>query len=211
MVKAMLMRIMLVVSCMGCCLCFSVRPTLHYKHKICAQSYNIDTSYACYRQCLHRHMSSSDNNNDDDKDTTTRSVFEDPMENKRDDKRDERQGLTYDEMMRDPELREREFKASMKRKNELFLGQTISRAVQTLAWGFVAVGFIANILGYAWVADPSGGLKIGTLEERDFQREMIKEKRRAEAEKEEPVTISLSRIQSLDNHVLSWLEQDQYS
>ena len=208
MVKAMLMRIMLVVSCMGCCLCFSVRPTLHYKHKICAQSYNIDTSYARHRhrQSLQRHMSSDDN--DDDIDTTTRSVFDDPMENKRDDKGDERQGLTYDEMMRDPELREREFKASMKRKNELFLGQTISRAVQTLAWGFVAVGFIANILGYAWVADPSGGLKIGTLEERDFQREMIKEKRRAEAEKEE---VALSRIQSLDNHVLSWLEQDKYS
>jgi len=158
------------------------------------------------------HMSSSDNNNDDDKDTTTRSVFEDPMENKRDDKGDERQGLTYDEMMRDPELREREFKASMKRKNQLFLGQTISRAVQTLAWGFVAVGFIANILGYAWVADPSGGLKIGTLEERDFQREMIKEKRRAEAEKEDPVAVSISRIQSSSvNHVLNWLEQDKYS
>ena len=175
---------------------------------ICTQSnINIDTSYAQQRHSLHRHMSSDDNNDDDNKDTTTRSVFDDPMENKRDD-RDERQGLTYDEMMRDPELREREFKASMKRKNELFLGQTISRAVQTLAWGFVAVGFIANILGYAWVADPSGGLKIGTLEERDFQREMIKEKRRAEAEKEE---VALSRIQRSDNHVLNWLEQDKYS
>ena len=149
---------------------------------------------------------SSDDNNDDGKDTKTLSVFDDPMENKKDDKRDERQGLTYDEMMRDPELREKEFKASMKRKKDLFLGQTISRAVQTLAWGFVAVGFIANILGYAWVADPSGGLKIGTLEERDFQREMIREKRKAETEKDKTVTIS-----SLDNHVLSWLEQDQYS
>ena len=204
-----LLRTMLVVSCMGFCLCFHARPTLQYKHKICAQSnnINIDTSCAQQRHSLHRHMS-SDDNNDDEIDTTTRSVFDDPMENKRDDKRDERQGLTYDEMMRDPELREREFKASMKRKNELFLGQTISRAVQTLAWGFVAVGVIANILGYAWVADPSGGLKIGSLEERDFQREMIKEKRRAETEKEE---VALSRIQSSDNHVLSWLEQDKYS
>ena len=177
---------------------------------LCTQSNNnnINSSCAQQRHSLHRHMS-SDNNDDDKEDTANRSVFDDPMENKRDDKGDERQGLTYDEMMRDPELREREFKASMKRKNELFLGQTISRAVQTLAWGFVAVGFIANILGYAWVAAPGGGLKIGTLEERDFQREMIKEKRRAEAEKDD--LVSMSRIQSSDNHILNWLEQDQCS
>ena len=56
--------------------------------------------------------------------------------------------------------------------------------------------------------DVKGGQLFSCQQVTDFQREMIKEKRRAEAEKEE---VALSRIQSSDNHVLNWLEHDQYS
>ena len=110
----------------------------------------------------------------------------------------------------DPEWRELEFKKSMQRRNNLFLPQRISAAVTTLGWLFVGGGIILNALGYAWVKDPSGGLGVGTLDERDFQREVIREQRRANKEMaEEQPTTTVSKLGNPNNnYISSWLEKE---
>jgi len=89
-----------------------------------------------------------------------------------------REGLTWEELSADPELRKMEFDSSMNRKNSLLLPQRISQAITTLAWLFVAGGIILNQFGLAYIKDPSGGIGIGSLDERDFQREVLREGRR---------------------------------
>merc|ERR1719291_164769 len=93
----------------------------------------------------------------------------------RDEDEDDR-GYTWEELQADPELRRLELESSRNRENRVFLPERISRAVTTLGWGFVVVGLLLNQFGLAWVRDPSGGVSIGTLDERDFQREVAKER-----------------------------------
>ena len=56
----------------------------------------------------------------------------------------------------------------------MLLPQRISQAITTLGWTFVVTGIVLNSLGFAWVKNPEGGLGIGTLDQRDFQREMYR-------------------------------------
>ena len=111
--------------------------------------------------------------------------------------------------MRDPELRQMEYDESMKRKKNMFLGQSISSAIQSLAWFFVFGGIILNQLGYAWVKSPSGGLGVGTLDQRDFQREMMGGSSRVKGPNEEIPVVPISRIENTNNHIFNWLEHEQ--
>ena len=130
---------------------------------------------------------------------------------------EKRAGLTWEEMMSDPELRQIEFDSSIKRKNSLLLPQRISAAVTTLGWLFVGFGILLNQLGLAYVQDPSGGIRIGSLDERDFQAEVVRGGRRREAaaaaaaeeeKKSRYPSISHSGGGAKNACVLSWLEQE---
>lgn len=70
---------------------------------------------------------------------------------------------SWEELQADPELSQLERNAATQRRNSMLLPQRISKAAGFLAWGFVIVGFILNTLGYAYIADPTGGIGIGTL------------------------------------------------
>ena len=91
----------------------------------------------------------------------------------------------------------------------MFLGQSISSAVTSLAWFFVFGGIILNQLGYAWVKSPSGGLGVGTLDQRDFQREMMRGSSRVKGTNEEIPSVPISRIENTNNHIFNWLEHEQ--
>ena len=78
-------------------------------------------------------------------------------------KNDEPDTYSWEELQADPELSQLERNAATQRRNSMLLPQRISKATGVLAWGFVIVGFILNTLGYAYIADPSGGIGIGTL------------------------------------------------
>ena len=108
----------------------------------------------------------------------------------------------------DPELREQEFNSSMKRKNQIFLPQRISQAVTTLGWIFVVTGIILNQLGYAWVQDPSGGIGIGTLDQSNFQREVMREGRRKDADDVETPAMSVSKGWNANKHIFSWIDEE---
>lgn len=92
--------------------------------------------------------------------------------------------LTWEQIMSDPELRKLEYDNSINRKNAMLLPQRISSAITTLGWLFVGGGIILNQLGFAYVRDASGGIRIGSLNERDFQLEVVMEGRAAKKEKE---------------------------
>lgn len=87
-------------------------------------------------------------------------------------KKEEDNSYSWAELQADPELSRQEFESSMKRRNSMLLPQRISQAVSAFAWLFVIVGIILNQLGYAYIRDPTGGIGVGTLDERDFQREL---------------------------------------
>ena len=117
-----------------------------------------------------------------------------------------REGLTWEELSADPELRKIEFDSSMNRKNSLLLPQRISQAITTLAWLFVAGGIILNQLGLAYIKAPSGGIGIGSLDERDFQREIIREGRRINTENEKG-TVFVVPKEYATHHIFSWMRQ----
>ena len=122
------------------------------------------------------------------------------------DRSTKREGLTWEELSADPELRKIEFDSSMNRKNSLLLPQRISQAITTLAWLFVAGGIILNQLGLAYIKAPSGGIGIGSLDERDFQREVMREGRRINAENEKG-TVSVVPKDYATHHIFSWMRQ----
>lgn len=106
---------------------------------------------------------SNNNNNSEDTTTTT---------NKQE--KDDDNSYSWAELQADENLRQLELKSSINRKNNMLLPQRISQAITTLGWTFVVTGIILNSLGFAWVKNPEGGLGIGTLDQRDFQREMYR-------------------------------------
>ena len=119
-----------------------------------------------------------------------------------------KEGLTWDEMMADPELRQLENESSRKEWNELLLPQRVSQAVTTVGWMFVVGGAILPYFGFAYVRKPEGGIRIGTLDERDFQRELMRKDTQSRKESK-PTTISISRSSEETNgHIVSWLHKD---
>ena len=113
-----------------------------------------------------RSLQESDNNNSNEDDDTI-------VTNKKEkDKYDN--SYSWAELQADEELRRAELQSSINRKNNMLLPQRISQAITTLGWTFVVTGVILNSLGLAWIERPEGGLGIGTLDQRDFQREMYR-------------------------------------
>ena len=107
----------------------------------------------------------NDNSNSNEDDTiATKKKEEDKYDN----------SYSWAELQADEELRRAELQSSINRKNNMLLPQRISQAITTLGWTFVVTGVILNSLGYAWIERPEGGLGIGTLDQRDFQREMYR-------------------------------------
>lgn len=114
---------------------------------------------------------------------------------------------TWEEIQADPELSKLESDSTKKRYDMWFLPGRISRAVTTLAWGFVIVGFSLNLVGYGFVRDESGfGLRIGTMDERNFQREVYG---RRTAKEETRAISSLSPTGRAQDSISSWLLSDR--
>ena len=124
---------------------------------------------------------------------------------------DDKGGYTWEELQADPELRQLEFDSSIDRKNTMLLPQRISQAVTALAWLFVASGFILNALGYAWVQDPTGGIRVGTLDESNFQREVMREGRRTHDDDEKKTPTSISQTETGNKYFFRWIEEQQDS
>lgn len=190
--------------CDGLC---GIHPPSTNNKLVQSNHHRLCKSYPRYRALQLITNLSNDDNDDNDADK------DDKLEDKKEE--EQRVGLTYDELMQDPEYRQKEFDESQKRRRSLFLGQDISRAITSLGWLFVIVGIILNNLGYAWVQSPGGGLGIGTLDDRDFQREIIREKKRdaEEEEKNNAAVQSISMSENTNMHIFGWLdekEQDLY-
>mmetsp|Transcript_25672 Transcript_25672/g.47210 ORF Transcript_25672/g.47210 Transcript_25672/m.47210 type:complete len:210 (-) Transcript_25672:120-749(-) len=186
------LRILLLIAVVQCCAGFGFHPgsrTLVPSHGMCKPH--------ARHQLSRRHLSGDDDDGDDDGE-----------KEKETDDTDDGDSYTWDELQADPELRKLEFDSSMNRKNKILLPQRISEAVTTLGWSFVIGGFILNTVGFAWVKNPSGGIGIGTLDERDFQREIMREGRRKDEGEKKP-TLSISRTEIVNKHLFSWIEEQQ--
>jgi len=57
--------------------------------------------------------------------------------------------------------------------DRLMLPDRIGSFLNGAAWTFVAVGFLLQVFGYAYVRDDDGLIRIGTLEEQQFKREVM--------------------------------------
>jgi len=187
-------RYIILFAVANCCCGFSF--SIHQPHQMF--TYKTHPPQTANRSLHILHHSSGSDNDGDGMD----------IEEKTKNKEKEPVGLTYDELMQDPELREREMENSIKRRKSLFFGQNISQAVTTTGWLFIIVGAILNSLGYAYVQSPSGGISIGTLDERDFQREIMKERKRDREKEVQNVVIPISRIENTNKHIFRWLEYD---
>jgi hypothetical protein len=145
----------------------------------------------------------NDNEENDDIDESS-SDDESSDENER-----EKVGLTWEEMMADPKLRQLEDEASRKEWNALLLPQRISQAVTTLGWMFVLGGAILPYFGFAYVRKPEGGIGIGSLDERDFQRELMRKDDTPSRKESKPTTIiSISHLDETNGHIISWLHKE---
>lgn len=137
---------------------FCIRTTYTYTHP---------SASICRQRSILSSLQGGNNNNDND-------VASEDSKNQKKTKSDIDNSYSWAELQADEELRQLEFKSSMKRKNMLFLPQRISKAIYTLGWMFVITGIILNSFGFAYVEKPGGGLGIGTLDQREFQREMYR-------------------------------------
>jgi hypothetical protein len=75
---------------------------------------------------------------------------------------------------------------------------------------FVITGIILNSLGFAYVKKPGGGLGIGTLDQRDFQREMYRRDDSDTSSKKIGDVKTISRTNNIvelggDAYVKNWL------
>jgi hypothetical protein len=160
----------------------------------------------CWHEAKQRSISrlllSNDNEENDDIDESS-SDNESSNDNER-----EKVGLTWEEMMADPKLRQLEDEASRKEWNALLLPQRISQAVTTLGWLFVLGGAILPYFGFAYVRKPEGGIGIGSLDERDFQRELMRKDDTPSRKESMPTTISTSQLDETNGHIISWLHKE---
>lgn len=71
------------------------------------------------------------------------------------------------------EYAERERKAGRQLENRLLLPNRIGKAITGALYTFIALGFLLELSGYGFVRTQNG-ISIGTLEEREFQREIMR-------------------------------------
>ena len=178
---------------------FCIRTTYTYTHTAASICHRRSTLLSL--QESNQNNNSNNNNNDD--------VASQDHKKEKKTKSDIDNSYSWAELQADEELRQLEFKSSMKRKNMLFLPQRISKAIYTLGWMFVITGIILNSLGFAYVEKPGGGLGIGTLDQREFQREMYRRDDSTSSKKIGDVK-TISRTNNIvelggDAYVKNWL------
>ena len=105
---------------------------------------------------------------------TQLSLQEDEAETPKKKEVNEDDSYSWAELQADERVRQLELNSSRKIRNTMLLPQRIAKAITTLGWSFVITGIVLNSLGFAWVERPEGGIGVGTLDQRDFQREMNK-------------------------------------
>lgn len=93
--------------------------------------------------------------------------------NKNDDDEEEKEDnnpnlLTYEELQQNPELWREQQNQSKRFYNNIMIPYNLSKAISSLFWCFVALGFLLNSFGYGYVRGNDGFIKIDTLENRDF-------------------------------------------
>ncbi|KAL7552551.1 hypothetical protein ACHAWF_015782 [Thalassiosira exigua] len=192
--------LLLLAAILPCCAGFGFRPFSRTRNLWVATCRGADTTRASHR-LQRRYLTGGDDDggenaaDDNEKGADDADAVED----------DGRDAYTWAELQADPELSKMEFDSSMNRKNAMLLPQRISQAVTVLAWSFVIGGIILNSLGYAWVRDPAGGIGVGTVDERNFQREVMRERRREPEEESKPT--SSSSVGVNDERLAVWVEQ----
>ncbi|KAL7454102.1 hypothetical protein ACHAWC_008521 [Mediolabrus comicus] len=142
------------------------RNDIHHADGFCIRRTTYTAALICRRRStllsLQEGNQNNSNNNNNDVESEEKET-----------KTDIDNSYSWAELQADEELRQLEFKSSMKRKNMLFLPQRISKAIYTLGWMFVITGIILNSLGFAYVEKPGGGLGIGTLDQESFKEKCI--------------------------------------
>ncbi|KAL3782415.1 hypothetical protein ACHAW5_010305 [Stephanodiscus triporus] len=188
----------------------------HVGRSMCRNRSSSSSSSSTRRLRTNADDGSGDADTDDDEISIEGGGRRNDDEDDDDDDEKKRAGLTWEEIMSDPELRKIEYDSSVNRKNAMLLPQRISAAVTTLGWIFVVCGVVLNQLGYAYVKDPAGGIRIGSLDERDFQVEVVKEGRRRWTEEDakkgggegSPTPSITSRPDDSNSRIFSWIERE---
>lgn len=99
---------------------------------------------------------------------------ENEEENEKDDEMNSKRFLTYDELLREPELLRTEQEISDKRAALYNLPGRISKAITFTGWLCLAVIFALGANGYGFVREPNGWITIDTLERQEFLHEARK-------------------------------------
>eukprot|EP00984_Skeletonema_dohrnii_P011511 scaffold4603_cov128-Skeletonema_dohrnii-CCMP3373.AAC.4 len=160
-------------------------------HGFCTSTYR-------YRASKFLPLHESDNNNDDIN----------PTKNKEKEISNDNDSYSWAELQADEKLRQLELQKSINRRNNMLLPQRISQAVTTLGWTFVVTGIVLNSLGFAWVKKPEGGLGIGTLDQRNFQRELYR--RSEDSTKDANNMISRASGAASEGNVRKWISLVEY-
>ena len=186
-------------------------------HGFCTRTYTAASSSSSNRRASSKpllRLQESDQNNKNDSDATTTTTttntntndklgFDTTTNNnnnkKEKDSDNNDESYTWAELQADEKLRQTEFNSSIKRKNTMLLPQRISQAITTLGWTFVITGVVLNSMGLAFVPRNGGGIGVGTLEERDFQREMLRRDDNDGGKTKDDASIIISRAYGNDN------------
>eukprot|EP00977_Amphora_coffeiformis_P000060 scaffold15_cov204-Amphora_coffeaeformis.AAC.5 len=119
-------------------------------------------------------LSAEPNKPNDDKESSNVVVHEkDAPTKKEDDKEyDERDLVSWEDM--DWETAQKEREQSNKMWFRFWAPYEISRYVTAALWAFVIVGYLLNVMGYAYVWTSDGQLTIDTLAQQEFQQELAR-------------------------------------
>ena len=132
---------------------------VHHAEGFCIRTtYTHTAASVCRQRSTLLSLQEGNQNNNDNNNNNNDDVASQDRKTEKKTKGEIDNSYSWAELQADEELRQLEFKSSMKRKNMLFLPQRISKAIYTLGWMFVITGIILNSLGFAYVEKPGGGL-----------------------------------------------------
>ena len=132
---------------------------VHHAEGFCIRTtYTHTAASVCRQRSTLLSLQEGNQNNNDNNNNNNDDVASQDRKTEKKTKVEIDNSYSWAELQADEELRQLEFKSSMKRKNMLFLPQRISKAIYTLGWMFVITGIILNSLGFAYVEKPGGGL-----------------------------------------------------
>jgi hypothetical protein len=134
------------------------RNDVHHAEGFCIRTTYTHTASICHRRSTLLSLQEGNQYNDNRNNNNNDDVASEDFKKEKKTKSDIDNSYSWAELQADEELRQLEFKSSMKRKNMLFLPQRISKAIYTMGWMFVITGIILNSFGFAYVEKPGGGL-----------------------------------------------------